>query len=183
MKFVLTIFATLLVTLAITACSDDNDDPSADGSTDSQPSDIQEQLDVIRQRLDHHDETIQQAKVIIAMNTIRVEALHEIDEEIQTAAEIQAGWSGSTERMLQAAQSVDWPADMQDRAHALEETLAALRDALDSGDLATAKGLASDAHEQWHELEHDAYHYAAGPQPDHGHDHPAEEASPSATGG
>jgi hypothetical protein len=180
---ILLLSITLVVTLAFAACSDNNDDPSDDTTTDSQDSDVQEQLEVIRQRLDFHDETVSQAKVIIAMNTFRVEGLHEIDDAMQSASAIEAGWSGSTERMLQAAQSVDWPADLQDRAHALEDTLDALMDALDAGDLATAKGLATDAHTQWHDLEHDAYHFAAGPQPDHGHDHPHEDesATPAAT--
>ncbi len=182
-------FAILLIFAA--ACGGDDDDAdSAAPNQDTEPSasvqaqldEISEQLEGIRSRLDFHDAGIQQAKMLGALNTFHAGDLHGLDDEMQAASEIGAGWSERAERMLQAAQSVEWPEDLQERAHGTEDALNQVIDALAEEDLATAKGLITEAHELWHEVEHDAYHMVAGPQTDHGHDHPGGDAGePSAT--
>ena len=172
------LIALLLLVLACGGDDGDGDasapDAQADGDVQAQLDEIQAQLEGIRSRLDHHDTTIQQAKMLGALNTFVAEDMHGLDEEMQAASEIGAGWSARAERMLQAAQSVEWPDDLQDAAHGTEDALAAVMDALAEEDLATAKERMLEAHELWHDVEHDAYHVVAGPQSDHGHDHPDE---------
>jgi hypothetical protein len=118
------------------------------------------------------------------MNTLRLEELHDLDETSQVASEIEAGWSGRVTRMRQAVQSVTWPEELQEGADALEATLIELEGALEEEDLEAVKELAAQAHEEWHELEHDAYAFAAGEEHEEGEgDHEeGEEASPEATG-
>ena len=189
MKRILCAIALLASLVLLVACGSDDDDgaPADQPAQDAPSGDVQAQLDEIntqlegiRSRLDFHDESIQQAKMLGALNTFHAEDLHGLDEEMQAASEVGAEWSARAERMLQAAQSVEWPDELQDRAHGVEDTLDAIIDALAEGDLATAKGLVTEAHEGWHEVEHDAYHIVAGPQ-EHGHEHPHEDETETPT--
>jgi hypothetical protein len=194
MRRILGAIALLASIAMLIACGGDDDDGAAadqpgqdapSGDVQAQLDEINTQLEGIRSRLDFHDTSIQQAKMLGALNTFHAEDLHGLDEEMQAASEVGAEWSARAERMLQAAQSVEWPDELQDVAHAAEDALNGVIVALAEGDLATAKGLVTEAHDQWHEVEHDAYHIVAGPQ-EHGHEHPHEEeteaASPSPGG-
>jgi hypothetical protein len=138
------------------ACGDDDEAGAQNGIT-------QEQIDAVA--LD-----AQRAHVLATMTTIRVEGLHEIDEEAVQAAEIEAGWSGSITRIRQAVAGTEWPADLHDMAEELETELMAVEDAIADDDLAATKTAISMAHAAWHDLEHPAYSFAAGEEMagDHG---------------
>lgn len=100
--------------------------------------------------------------VLAAMNGYDLIGLHEIDEEMQTASEIPEGVPSDIEKAHQITVGTAWPDELKEGADTLETALADLMAALEGEDLQTAKGLATDSHEAWHELSHEAYAYYAG---------------------
>jgi hypothetical protein len=51
---------------------------------------------------------------------------------------------------------------MQEKVDTLVASIEALQSALEADELSDAKGAATDVHDAYHELEHDAYPYIAG---------------------
>ena len=136
-----------LALVAVAACGDDDDDNGGNGSSAQAE---QALLDA------------QRAQVLATMTLIRLEELHQIDEDAQPAAEIEAGWSGAVTLMRQAVAGVDWPADLADGGAELEMTLMASEEALDAEDLQSFKAAITDAHTAWHGFEHEAFAFIAG---------------------
>jgi hypothetical protein len=149
--------ALAVVALAFAACGDDDDDGG--GSAD-----IQAQLDRI-------EASLAKTQVTAAMNTYRAEALHGLDDEINAASEVEAGWSGPIGRMHQVTVGTTWPEDLQAMADELASALEQADSALQGEDLSALKGAITDAHDAWHELEHDAYAFVGGHEHADAEDH------------
>src|SRR6266540_3428333 len=96
------------------------------------------------------------------MTVFRVDEMHELDDQIGEASEIDPDWQGRVTRMRRATASVVWPDEMKDKAATLVEKLTSLEAALTDENLDDAKTLAPEAHDAWHELDHDAYPHIAG---------------------
>jgi len=159
----LAVFAIALVGVA--ACGDDDDNDGNGGAPSAQ-------IDELTTRLER-------VEVETALNTLRDAELHAIDEEMQQASEIPAGTAGTIEIAFAITSTTTWPDELTARAaeltHALEEFMAAL----DADDLATAKGLSTDSHAAWHELDHTGYSWILGDEHTEDGDHGAGE-SPAA---
>lgn len=156
----LALAVTAVLALAFAACGGD-DDADAEGSS-AELATVQEQAT--------------KAQVLAAMTVFRVEGLHDIDDAAQKASEIEAGWSGQVGRMHTAMRSVQWPQELKAAADSLTVALAELKAALDEDDLEAVKELSAEAHQQWHDFEHDTDAYLSGDgHSDEGDDHGAEE--------
>lgn len=134
--------------LFIAACGGD-DDNGASAQVE------QEQFDALK-------EQVTKTSILTAMTVFRVDAMHQLDEDVSEATEIDPEWEGRVTRMKRATASVDWPADMREKADALLDHLTELETALKDGDLDGVKTHAPEAHDAWHDLDHDAYPYIAG---------------------
>jgi hypothetical protein len=158
--------------LFIAACGGD-DDNGASAQVE------QEQFDALR-------EQVTKTSVLAAMTVFRVEELHQLDEDVSAASEIDSSWEGRVTRMKRATAGVDWPSDMREMADTLLDKLTALETALKNEDLDAAKTLAPEAHDAWHDLEHDAYPFIAGEshgeEGDGGHSEGENDSSASPSG-
>jgi hypothetical protein len=156
------VLALSVLLIGATACSDDDDDDAdaADGVT---------------------LEAFQKNSVLTMAMMFRVEGLHDIDDTAQTADEIEAGWSGSLERLHAGMLGTSWPEELQEGADATIAALEASMADLEAEDLAGFKGHITEAHAAWHELEHPAYAFVGGEEhnEDDGH---GEEATGEAEG-
>jgi hypothetical protein len=123
------------------ACSDDDDDAGAQDSSTTR---------------------IDRLEVLAAISAMRADELHALDEDSQEADEIEEGWSGRAERMLQVVKGTTWPQAFVEDGGALQAELQALSDAIEAEDLEGVKEHSAAAHEVWHELEHDAYAFIGG---------------------
>lgn len=135
--------------LFIAACGDDDDTGDA-------------QAQVEQAALDAVQVQATKAQILAALTLFRVDAMHELDDQVSEASEIDPDWQGRVTRMRRATASVVWPDDMKDMAATLLEKLTSLEAALTDENLDDAKTLAPEAHDAWHELDHDAYSYIAG---------------------
>jgi hypothetical protein len=142
--------ALLSLTLFAAACSDDDDDANAQetGASDAE----------LHARVDR-------LEVEAVMASMRNEGLHEIDDEAQAASEIGDDWAGRVERMYLTTAGTTWPEAFQEQGEALESDLEALNDALEAEDLGSVKEASANAHQTWHDLEHDAYAFIGGQEP------------------
>jgi len=136
-------------------------------------SDVSESdLDKANARVDELQTQATKAQILAAITSVRADDLHGLDEALAEADAIDESWISRATRVRRAVASVTWPDDMKDRAAELVTTLTALEDALTHGNLDDARAAAPDAHDQYHELEHDASPYIAGetpaPEADHG---------------
>jgi hypothetical protein len=138
--------------LFIAACSDDD---AGDVSAADQAA-----LDAVK-------EQATKAQILATLTVFRVDAMHELDDQISEASEVDPGWLGRVTRMRRATASVVWPADMKDMAATLLEKLTSLETALKDENLEDAKTFAPESHDAWHELDHDAYAYIAGEEESH----------------
>jgi hypothetical protein len=152
--------------------------------------DAQAQVD--QAALDAVKEQATKAQILATLTVFRVDAMHELDDQISEASEVDPDWQGRVTRMRRATASVVWPDDMKDMAATLLEKLTSLETALKDENLDDAKTLAPEAHDAWHELDHDAYAYIAGEEAeshdeasatgDAGHSEGENSPSVSATG-
>lgn len=185
------LLAMAAVAAVVIACggSDDNDNDGRDQAQEATPNedlqavvdDLRTQLEGVKSRLDFHDDQIQRSAMLGAMTTLHVEALHDLDDTLQSASEVPAGSADSTERMLRAMQLAVWPDDMQERTHGLEDVLDGLMDALRADNLSVAKEHATEAHEMWHDVESEIYGIIGGSQPAHEHGEDGSHATPVPT--
>jgi hypothetical protein len=155
--------------LFIAACGDD-DDNGASAQVD------QSDFDALK-------EQVTKTAILSAMTVFRVDELHQLDEDASEATEIDSGWEGRVTRMLRATKSVEWPADMQEMADALIQKLTELQTALTEENLDDVKTLAPEAHDAWHDLEHDTGPFIAGEEHEEGEDDHAEGENGTATEG
>jgi len=137
--------------LFVAACS------SSDDSTGVQAAD-QAALDAVKDQAT-------KAQILAAETVFRVDAMHELDDQVGEATEIDPDWQGRVTRMRRASASVAWPADLKDKAATELAALQKLETDLKNEDLAAAKADVGAAHDSWHELDYDAYAYIAGETP------------------
>jgi hypothetical protein len=142
--------------LFIAACGDDDDNGAS--------------AQVEQSDFDALKEQVTRTSVLAAMTVFRVDALHEMDDDVSEATEIDAGWEGRVSRMLVATKSVEWPDDMSEKADLLIEKLTDLEAALTEESLDDAKTLTPEAHDAWHDLEHDTGPFIAGEEHEDGED-------------
>ena len=138
-----------LLTAMAAGCGDDDS-----GSSD-QLNSIQASLDEIQESLDRTD-------LVATMGFLATVQFHAIDDEMQTAEEIPGGVAGRISNAHAVASSTHWPDDISDLANTLVAALADFSAALEADDLQASKGLATDTHDAYHDLEHDAYALISG---------------------
>jgi copper chaperone CopZ len=130
-----------------------------------------EQLQTVQTSLDEISESLTRAEVVAVMGFLSGIGFHDIDEDLQAASELPPFLKGRITRARQVVEGTNWPDPLREHA---EELIAALRSfeaALDKGDLAQSKGLASEAHDVWHDLEGVAYPFLASEEAaEHGDD-------------
>jgi hypothetical protein len=80
--------------------------------------------------------------------------LHAMEESINQENTIDPGIPGTVERIRGLMVLTAWPEELQDDAIALEDTLASFAAALAEDDVEAAKPLATQVHEQQHDLSH-----------------------------
>jgi hypothetical protein len=161
----LLVLAVAVVTAA--ACGDDDDEGDNGSATSAQ-------MDELTTRLER-------VEVETALNTLRDAELHMVDEEMQQASEIPAGTAGTVEIALAITSTTTWPDELKAQASELTLALEEFMTALDADDLATAKGLSTDSHSAWHELDHTGYSWILGEEHTEDTDHGA-SGSPAAEG-
>jgi len=166
--------AVVALIVVAAACGDD-DDAGAN-------SDLTARIEALEQRE-------QRAEVLGAANTLSATGFHDIDEGLQRASEIPAGTAASIEKALQVTSSTGWPEPLAAQAATLETALVDLGTALEDEDLAAAKGMSAEAHQAWHDMEHDVWAWIAGEaapaEEDADHEDnsaPTEQASPEMSG-
>jgi hypothetical protein len=158
-----------LTLFAAAACSDDDDDASA------------QETDAIAEL----EARVERSEVLGALNTLNATGFHTIDEEMQVAEEVEEFTASTIERAYQVSSSTEWPEPLAEKAEVLNDTMVEFIEALEAEDLQASKGLATDTHDAWHDLEHDAYTWVSGEQIEaHEEEEEASEsASPEATNG
>lgn len=156
--------------LFIAACGNDDDNDAAAQVE-------QTQFDALKKQ-------VSKTSMLAALTVFQVDRMHGLDDEISMATAIDDTWEGRVTRMHRALASVDeWPPDIQAKADLAMEKLMVLENALADGKLDDAKTYAPEAHDAWHDLEHEANPYIAGEE----HMGPSDsgqaegENSPSAT--
>jgi hypothetical protein len=129
------------------------------------------------------EEIAVKAQIAAALNTYRIEAIHDIDDASQKASEFDAGWSGAISRMHQVTVGTQWPEELKAGADDLAAGLDAASMALDAEDLQGYKQAIGEAHAAWHGLEPEAYAFIAGHEMSGSGDHGNMSPSPSASMG
>lgn len=137
---------------------------SDDKGTDygSQLADIQGTLSEIEGSLTEAQESLDKTQVTASMTALDAVEFHAIDDELQAATEIPAGTAGSITRARQITQGTAWPSELADHSTTLLSALEEFEAALEADDLQASKGLATETHGAFHELQHVAYPYIAG---------------------
>lgn len=164
--FAVAIAGALLISAA--ACGDNRDGEEIN-EIRAQLDSIQgtlDQLQTMQTSLDEIGRSLSKTEVVAAMSFLDGVGFHDIDEELQTASALPASLSSRITRARQVAEGTDWPEPLREHA---EELIAALRSfeaALDEENLAQSKGLASEAHDRFHDLEGVAYPFLAGEEPE-----------------
>jgi hypothetical protein len=161
--------------IVMAACSGGGDGDDAQAAAD------QAALDAVKDQAT-------KAQILAAETVFRVEGMHDLDDTISEATEVDPNWQGKVTRMRRATASVVWPEEMKDHAATLVTKLQTLETALQDENLDGAKAAAPEAHDAWHELDNIAYPYIAGEQAESHDATPSgdanssgEQNSPSAT--
>jgi hypothetical protein len=98
-------------------------------------------------------------QVAIATYLMDTAGFHGIDERLNGEGVIEAGDAGVVNRISQVLAATHWPEALQAQVDPLQETLAMYAEALSNDDVEAAKPLATQAHEQQHELSHAVEHW------------------------
>jgi 4-alpha-glucanotransferase len=101
-------------------------------------------------------EQAQAFQVATTLYLLDTAGFHEMDESINQESTIQPEYAGTVSRARRMVALTAWPEDLHESAAALGETLEAYAAALADDDVDAAKPLATQAHEQQHELSHAA---------------------------
>ncbi|MEX0799839.1 MAG: hypothetical protein WD379_01315 [Dehalococcoidia bacterium] len=149
-----------VIALVLAGIAMASDDKGTDYS--SQLADIQGSLSQIEQSQAGMQESLDKTQVTAAMTALDAAGFHAIDDELQAATEIPAGTAGSITTAHQITQGTAWPGELADPSATLLSTLEEFEAALEAEDLEASKGLATETHDAFHELEHEAYPYIAG---------------------
>jgi hypothetical protein len=98
-------------------------------------------------------------QVAIATYLMDTAGLHDIDERLNGEGVIEPGDAGVVNRVSQVVASTRWPEALQGQVGPLQATLASFAEALANDDLEAAKPLATQTHEQQHDLSHEVEHW------------------------
>jgi hypothetical protein len=93
-------------------------------------------------------------QVATALYLLDTTGFHAMDESINLENTIQPEFVGAVERARRMVALTAWPEDLHENVEALQDTLEAFAAALADDDVDAAKPLATQAHEQQHELSH-----------------------------
>ncbi len=135
----------LLLTVAASACSDSDAESG-----------------VSAEDLAKVEELAVNAQIATALNTYRIDDMHNLDDDSQKASEFDAGWSGRLARMHQVTLATQWPEELKAMADEFAANLDAAIMALDDEDLAAYKGAVGKAHAAWHDLDPAAWNLISG---------------------
>jgi hypothetical protein len=111
---------------------------------------LQQQLAAIESQVDQ-SQAFQVATTVYLLDTA---GLHAMDESINQENTIDPGFPGTVDRIRRLMALTAWPEELQEDARALEDTLASFAAALAEDDVEAAKPLATQVHDQQHELSH-----------------------------
>ena len=106
---------------------------------------------------EHTDEAAVQDqvfKVVLSTYLLDNAGLHEIDEGLQTAEEIDPSYLGAIRRIRGVVAAAPWPDELQEQATGLVETMDALAAALEADDLEAARTAAEEVHSIQHDFSH-----------------------------
>ena len=151
-----------------------SDDKGPDNT--AQVEDLQASIDQLNETLEETHQAQERSQLIGALNTLDAVAFHAIDDEMQTATEIPAGVSGNLTTARQIAGSITWPEELSEKSDTLLASMDEFLATIEADDLQVSKGLATETHDAWHDLEHDAYSYVAGEEHDEGDGHEEDAA-------
>jgi hypothetical protein len=146
-----------------------SDDKGPDNT--AQVEDLQASIDTLNSTLEETQASLERAQLIGALNTLDAAGFHAIDDELQAATEIPAGTAGSITTARQIAGSIAWPEELSEKSDLLLAKMDEFLAALEAEDLQASKGLATETHDAWHDLEHDAYPFVAGEEHEEGNGH------------
>jgi len=145
------LIAVLSVTVFVAAaCGGDDDDNGDVAALTAQIADIQTSLDGLSSEVSEIDDGIQRSLTLSQRIGLAQAEIHLIDEEMQVASEIPAGFLSRIRWMEQILASAPSPAELQDLADELAHNLAAAAAALESENLTESKGAVTTAHASWH---------------------------------
>jgi hypothetical protein len=117
---------------------------------------LEAQLAAIDTTPGQEGEQEQAFQVATTLYLLDMAGFHEMDESINQENTIQPEFPGTVERARRMVALTAWPEDLHENATALGDTLDAYAAALADDDLEAAKPLATQAHEQQHDLSHAA---------------------------
>lgn len=92
------------------------------------------------------------SEFIAAVEALDVKALHDLDVGVDDGNTIEADYGETVGHFQIAVAEIQWPQMYHEDVATLAETLTALKDALDADDLDAAQPLATEAHDQAHDL-------------------------------
>ncbi len=94
--------------------------------------------------------------------------LHDLDVRLNEEGEIMPSDVGRVARLARLLSTVDWPDDLAEDAEALIGVINDLSAALAEDDVETAAPLATQVHDDGHELSHAVENLLSGTEDDHG---------------
>lgn len=174
-RVLIVIGALLLIGGIAAACTDTGDLENRIAALEESTSDAVSQEDLASLR-----EQMQRTSMIAALQTLSSASLHEIDEQAGAGQVPEAGTSG-IEAALIATAGTQWPEELQDMASELQTALETLLEAMSSEDPATIAGPAANAHDAWHDFDHEVKAHLrelAGLPAEEAEEH-SEEATPT----
>ena len=150
------------------ACSDDDDDAGAQDGVS------QEDFTALETQVSRNN-------VFAGLVGLSAVPFHELDENIQTASDIPEDYAFEVEHAQEVNSAIIWPDELTELAAPFETALDEFAAAIEDDDLEAAKAAATETHDSLHELEHEAWAYAAGEEHEEGDEH--EEEATETPGG
>lgn len=127
---------------------------------------------------DHDDaEMAMDSELVAAVEALDVSAIHAIDEDVNETGVIEADYAETVESFMMAVSMIEWPEMYSDDVDTLNQSLNALKEALENDELETVQAMATEVHDVAHHLidsivdsgeEHD--HGDHGDSEEEGHD-------------
>ncbi len=115
--------------------------------------------------MNHGDMEMMSSDLISDVEALDVASLHELDETLAEGGEIEAGAVEMVNQFLADFNAIGWPEALGAQVADVNDSLAALEEALAAGDAESAQSLAQAAHDQVHALEK----AVAGEEGEHDH--------------
>jgi hypothetical protein len=126
-------------------------------------------------------ETDQRFQASVAAYLMDTAGFHGMDERLNDGGQIEGGDAGVVNRVGRVVAVVDWPEDLKAQAEAFQTVLTQYAEALSNDDVEAAKPLATQTHEQQHDLSHAIAGWLSGDS-EHGQEHDHDETGSSEHG-